>query len=145
AEYGQIRQAKERLGESQLLVDSARMEVQRTVASAYAQYESSTASIAAIQAQISAANEALNGVIEERNVGQRTTLDVLNSQQRVLDAQEDLAAVRRNAVVASYSLLAATGNLTVQSQGLQVAEYRSEVHYEAVKDKWFGLRTVDGR
>jgi len=145
AEYGQIRQAKERLGESQLLVDSARMEVQRTVASAYAQYESSTASIAAIQAQISAANEALNGVIEERNVGQRTTLDVLNSQQRVLDAQEDLAAVRRNAVVASYSLLAATGNLTVQSQGLEVAEYRAEVHYEAVKDKWFGLRTVDGR
>ncbi|WP_439628588.1 TolC family outer membrane protein [Shinella sp.] len=143
AEYGQIRQAKERLGESQLLVDSARMEVQRTIASAHAQYEAANASIAAIRAQIGAANEALNGVIEERNVGQRTTLDVLNAQQNVLDAQEDLAAVQRNAVVASYSLLAATGSLTVRSQGLEVAEYRSEVHFEAVKDKWFGLRTVD--
>ena len=145
AEYGQIRQAKERLGESQLLVDSARMEVQRTIASAHAQYESSIASITAIRAQIDAANQALNGVIEERNVGQRTTLDVLNAQQNVLDAKEDLAAVQRNAVVASYSLLAATGSLTVRSQGLEVAEYRAEVHYEAVKDKWFGLRTVDGR
>jgi outer membrane protein len=145
AEYGQIRQAKERLGESQLLVDSARMEVQRTIASAHAQYEAATASIAAIRVQISAANEALNGVIEERNVGQRTTLDVLNAQQNVLDAQEDLAAVQRNAVVASYSLLAATGSLTVRSQGLDVAEYRSEVHFEAVKDKWFGLRTIDAR
>jgi outer membrane protein len=53
--------------------------------------------------------------------------------------------VQRNAVVASYSLLAATGSLTVRSQGLEVAEYRAEVHYEAVKDKWFGLRTVDGK
>lgn len=144
AEYGQIRQAKERFGESQLLVDSARMEVQRTIASAHAQYEAANASIAAIRAQISAANQALNGVIEERSVGQRTTLDVLNAQQDVLDAQEDLAAVQRNAVVASYSLLAATGALTVRSQGLKVAEYRAEVHYQAVKDKWFGLRTTDG-
>lgn len=145
AEYGQIRQAKERLGESQLQVDSARMEVQRTIASAHAQYEAANASIAAIRVQIDAANQALNGVIEERNVGQRTTLDVLNAQQNVLEAQEDLAAVQRNAVVASYSLLAATGSLTVRSQGLEVAEYRAEVHYEAVKDKWFGLRTVDGK
>jgi outer membrane protein len=145
AEYGQIRQAKERLGESQLQVDSARMEVQRTIASAHAQYEAANASITAIRVQIDAANQALNGVVEERNVGQRTTLDVLNAQQNVLEAQEDLAAVQRNAVVASYSLLAATGSLTVRSQGLEVAEYRAEVHYEAVKDKWFGLRTVDGK
>jgi len=52
---------------------------------------------------------------------------------------------QRNAVVASYSLLASMGRLTIKSQGLQVAEYRAEEHYEAVKDKWFGLRTVDGR
>lgn len=143
AEYGQIRQAKERLGESQLVVDSARMEVQRTVISAHAQYDAASASAAAIGVQINAANEALNGVIEERNVGQRTTLDVLNAQQNVLDAKEDLAAVQRNAVVASYSLLAAMGALTVRNQGLQVAEYRAELHYEAVKDRWFGLRTVD--
>ena len=143
AEYGQIRQAKEQLGQRQLLVDSARMEVQRTIVSAHAQYEASAAAIAAIGAQIEAAKMALNGVVEERNVGQRTTLDVLNAQQNVLDARESLVASQRDAVVASYSLIAATGQLTVRSQGLDVAEYRSEVHYEKVKDKWFGLRTVD--
>ncbi|AOF88660.1 outer membrane efflux protein BepC [Sinorhizobium sp. RAC02] len=145
AEYGQIRQAKEQLGQRQILVDSARMDVQRTIVSAHAQFEASLTSISAIGAQIEAANMALEGVIEERNVGQRTTLDVLNVQQNVLDAREDLAISQRNAVVASYSVLAATGSLTVRSQDLDVAEYRSEVHYEAVKDKWFGLRTVDGR
>ncbi|MCA1440156.1 TolC family outer membrane protein [Ensifer sp. IC4062] len=145
AEYGQIRQAKEILGQQRILVDSARASVQQTVVSAYAQLDSALARITASRSQISAANLALEGVIEERKVGQRTTLDVLDSQQDVLDAQESLAAAQRDAVVASYSLLAAMGRLTVRTQGLAVAEYRSEEHYEAVKDKWFGLRTVDGR
>ncbi|MCA1406880.1 TolC family outer membrane protein [Ensifer sp. IC3342] len=145
AEYGQIRQAKEILGQQRILVDSARASVQQTVVSAYAQLDSALARITSSRAQIAAANLALEGVIEERKVGQRTTLDVLDSQQDVLDAQESLAAAQRDAVVASYSLLAAMGRLTVKTQGLAVAEYRSEEHYEAVKDKWFGLRTVDGR
>jgi outer membrane protein len=145
AEYGQIRQAKEQLGQRQILVDSARMDVQRTIVSAHAQFEASIAAISAIGVQIEAANMALDGVVEERNVGQRTTLDVLNAQRNVLEARESFAISQRNAVVASYSVLAATGNLTVRSQDLEVAEYRSEVHYEAVKDKWIGLRTVDGR
>jgi len=145
AEYGQIRQAKERLGQQRILVDSARAEVQQTVVSAHAQLESALARITASRSQISAANLALEGVVEERKVGQRTTLDVLDAQQDVLIARESLAGAQRDAVVASYALLAAMGKLTVQVQGLQVAEYRPEEHYEAVKDKWFGLRTVDGR
>lgn len=145
AEYGQIRQAKERLGQQRILVDSARAQVQQNVVSAYAQLEAAQALISASRQQISAANQALSGVIEERNVGQRTTLDVLDAQQTVLQAQESLVSAQRNAVVASYSVIAATGRLTIATQGLQVAEYRAEEHYEAVKDKWFGLRTVDGR
>ncbi|MEI3853705.1 MULTISPECIES: TolC family outer membrane protein [Ensifer] len=144
-EYGQIRQAKERLGQQRILVDSARASIQETIVSAYAQLEAAIARISANKAQISAAKLALDGVIEERKVGQRTTLDVLDSQQDVLQAQELLALAQRDAVVASYTLLAASARLTVKSQGLQVAEYRAEEHYEAVKDKWFGLRTVDGR
>ena len=145
AEYGQIRQAKERQGQQRILVDSARAEVQQTIVTAHAQLEGALATITANKAQVNAANMALAGVIEERKVGQRTTLDVLDAQQSVLVAEESLVSSQRNAVVASYSLLAAMGRLTIRSQGLQVAEYRAEEHYEAVKDTWFGLRTVDGR
>lgn len=145
AEFGRIRQAKETLGEQRIMVDSARAAVLQQVTSAYAQMQAATAAISAARKQLSAANLALQGVIEERNVGQKTTLDVLNAQDTVLQAKESLVGYQRNAVVASYSVLAASGKLTVQSQGLEVAEYRSEVHYEAVKDKWIGLRTVDGR
>ncbi|MDX0495902.1 TolC family outer membrane protein [Sinorhizobium medicae] len=145
AEYGQIRQTKEVLGKQRILVDSARASVQEKVVAAHAQLESARAQIQASRAQVSAVNLALQGVIEERNVGQRTTLDVLDALQGVLDAQELLARAQRDAVVASYALLAAMGKLTVQTQGLQVAGYRLEEHYQAVKDKWFGLRTVGGR
>lgn len=145
AEYGNVRKAKETLGEQRIRVDSARASVQQQVTSAYAQMEAATAAISAARKQLSAANLALQGVIEERNVGQKTTLDVLNAQQTVLEAKESLVSYQRNSVVASYSVLAASGRLTIKSQGLDVAEYRSEEHYEAVKDAWFGLRTVDGR
>lgn len=145
AEYGQIRQAKERLGQQQILVDSARAEVQQTIVTAYAQLEAALATITASREQISASRRALSGVIDELKVGQRTTLDVLDAQQSVLVAQESLVTAQRNSVIASYGLLAAMGRLTVKSQGLHVAEYRAEEHYEAVKDKWFGLRTVDGK
>lgn len=145
AEYGQIRQAKERLGQQQILVDSARAEVQQTIVTAYAELEAAYATITASREQISASRRALAGVIDELKVGQRTTLDVLDAQQSVLVAQESLVTAQRNAVSASYGLLASMGRLTVKSQGLHVAEYRADEHYEAVKDKWFGLRTVDGK
>jgi outer membrane protein len=143
AEYGRVRQAKELAGQRRIMVDSVRASVRQQIVSAYAQLRAATASISANGKSVNAAQLALKGVIEERNVGQKTTLDVLNSQQTVLNAKENLVVAQHDAVVASYSVIAAMGRLTVSSQGLQVAEYRSEDHYEAVKDKWFGLRTVD--
>ena len=140
-----VRQAKERLGQQRILVDSARRSIEQSVVSSWTQMEASLALIEANQAQLSAANLALNGVVEERRVGQRTTLDVLNAQQTVLTAKEAIAQSERNAVVASYSVLASTGKLTIDRLGLAVANYRAELHYEATKDRWFGLRTVDGR
>lgn len=145
AEYGQIREAKERLGQQQILLDSVRLEVQKTIVSGMAQYEAAQASIAANLIQLRAANEALDGLIEERKLGQATTLDVLDAQSRVLNAKENLAASQHDAVVASYAIVAAMGHLTIETMKLKVERYDPEIHYKAVKDKWFGLRTVDGR
>ncbi|GKX34007.1 MAG: transporter [Rhizobiaceae bacterium MnEN-MB40S] len=141
----QVRQAKETLGQAQILVDSARRQVQQDVVSMYTNFQASKASIAANEAQVSAAKLALNGVVEEQKVGQSTQLDVLETQTNVLTAQEDLAQSHRDAIVSSYSLLSAMGRLTVNYLNLGVDKYKPEIHYEAVKDKWFGLRTVDGR
>jgi len=140
-----VRQAKEQLGQQRILVDSARRSIEQSVVTSWTQMEAAIATIEANKAQLSASNLALSGVIEERRVGQRTTLDVLNAQQTVLTAKEAISQSERNAIVASYSVLASTGKLTIDYLGSQVTRYQPEVHYEATKDRWYGLRTVDGR
>ncbi|PWW04215.1 outer membrane protein [Hoeflea marina] len=140
-----VRQSKEALGQQRILVDSARRAIQQSIVSSWSQMEAARATIAANKAQVQAASLAVNGVVEQRNVGQSTTLDVLNAQQSVITGKQALAAAEYNAVVAAYAVLAGTGRLTVDRLGLQVAAYKPEVHYEATKDRWYGLRTVDGR
>lgn len=141
----QVRQSKEQLGQARIEVDVARDSVRAAVASAWSQLESARASVEANREGVRAARLALEGVVEERKVGQRTTLDVLNQQNELVAVQIALVQAERNVVVASYALLQAVGRLTAGHLGLQVAEHKPEEHYEAVKDKWIGLRTPDGR
>ena len=82
---------------------------------------------------------------EEARVGQRTTLDVLNAQQTLLNSRVSLVSAQRDRVVASYAVLATIGRLSITSLGLPVKQYNPIVHFEQVKDKWFGLRTPDGK
>lgn len=140
-----VRQNKEVLGQRRIEVDEAVDNVRAAVVSAYSQLEAARASVIANQTQLEAANLALQGSIEERKVGQRTTLDVLNTQQEVINAQIALAQARRDLVVASYAALSAIGKLDVPTLKLSVARYEPEDHYHAVKDKWYGLRTPDGQ
>lgn len=141
----QVRKSKESLGQARIEVDVSHDQVRAAVTSAWSQYTASSENVSAIRETVSAAQLALAGVIEERNVGQRTTLDVLDSQADVINAQIALVEAERNVVVASYAILSAVGNLSARRLSLQVAEYKPEEHYNAVKDKWYGLRTPDGR
>ncbi|MDN5927825.1 MAG: TolC family outer membrane protein [Hyphomicrobiales bacterium] len=141
----QVRQAKESLGQARIQVDVSRDQVRAVVAAAWSQYQAAQESSRANAEAVKAAQLALDGVIEERNVGQRTTLDVLNSQADLITAQINQVSAARDVVVASYAIVSATGRLSAGRLGLQVAEYQPEEHYNAVKDKWYGLRTPDGR
>jgi outer membrane protein len=140
-----VRQQKERLGQARIDVDVAVDQVRAIVTSSWSQLDAAFASVTANKALVSAAQLALDGVVEERKVGQRTTLDVLNAQRDVTNALISLAASERDVVVGSYAVLSAMGRLNVRRLGLGVAEHKPEEHYKAVKDKWFGLRTPDGR
>jgi outer membrane protein len=145
AEYAQIRQAKEQFGQARLQADLARDQVRAAVVSSWGVYQNARAVIQAQQAAVKAAEIALNGVREEAKVGQRTTLDVLNAQQALLNVRVNLVSAQRDRVVGSYSVLASAGMLSAQKLGLRVDAYDPTVHYDQVKDKWIGLRTPDGR
>lgn len=140
-----VRQSKERLGKARIEVDVIRDQVRQGISAAWAQYEAAKANVVSTRAGIAAAQLALEGVIEERKVGQSTTLDVLKTQNDLTDAQIAQVKAQHDLVVASYAILTASGRMTARYLGLQVTEYKPEQHYEAVKDKWIGLRTPDGR
>jgi outer membrane protein len=145
AEYSAIRQSKETLGQQRLNVDVNRDEARATVVQSWGQLDAAKAQIEATTAQVNAAEIALNGVREEARVGQRTTLDVLNAQQELVNARVALVTAQHDRVVSSYTLLAAVGRLSMQRLGLNVMIYDPQVHYQQVRDAWIGVRTPDGR
>jgi outer membrane protein len=144
-EYSAIRQAKETLGQRRIDLDTQRDLTQATVVQRWGQLEAAKGQIQSTQAQVAAAEIALNGVREEARVGQRTTLDVLNAQQELVNARVALVTAQRDRVVASYSLLAAVGRLNIPTLGLKISVYDPMVHYQQVRDSWVGVRTPDGR
>jgi outer membrane protein len=145
SEYAAIRQAKEIMGQRRIDLDTARDQVRQSVVQSWGQLDAAKANIEATQAQVQAAEIALNGVREEARVGQRTTLDVLNAQQELVNARVSLVSAQRDRVVASYTLLSAVGRLSPQTLGLRVPAYDPRVHYHQVRDSWVGVRTPDGR
>ena len=145
SEYSIIRQSKETLGQRRIELDVQRDLVRASVVQSWSQLQATKAQIIAAQAQVTATEVALNGVREEARVGQRTTLDVLNAQQELVNARVALVTAQRDRVVASYTLLAAVGRLGPEVLGLKTEIYDGRVHYHQVRDKWIGVRTPDGR
>ncbi|QGM99064.1 TolC family outer membrane protein [Methylocystis parvus] len=145
AEYASIRQAKEQLGQARLNADVQRDSVRASVVSSYGLLETAKASIVSGQAAVKAAETALAGVREEAKVGQRTTLDVLNAQQSLLNARVNLVLSQRDRVVASYAALGSIGRLSAGELNLAVSLYDPAIHYDQVRSKWFGVDTPDGR
>ncbi|MGH8371605.1 MAG: TolC family outer membrane protein [Gammaproteobacteria bacterium] len=87
---------------------------------AWQAYQTASAGLAAINAQITAAQSAYDGVKAEYKEGERTTLDVLNAEQELLSAQVNRLRAQRDEIVAEYALKAATGQLTAAALSLPV-------------------------
>lgn len=117
-------------------------QIREAVISAWAGIQSADAQISAANAAVSAGRTVLDGVIQERDLGTRTTLDVLNAQAELTTAREGLINASSNKVIATFSLLAAIGRLTAPDLALAV-EVKTAVPYnQAVEDVWQELRTV---
>lgn len=138
AEHSRVRAAKQTVGQRLAELDGARRLAAETAVRAFRQYESARARVESISAQIRAAGVALEGVRQEAQVGSRTTLDVLNAEQELLNAQVQLVSAQRDAVVGHYTLLSATGQLTARALALPVEYYDEERNYKNVRDVWIG-------
>ena len=93
--------------------------------------------------QVKAAEIAFEGVQQELEVGSRTTLDVLNQQQELLNARVALTRSERDEVVAGFALLAAVGRLTAKELGLPVQLYDPVENYEMQTWRPLGAATYE--
>jgi len=140
--------ALERANAAQINVEGERRETLRTVSSAFAQAISARASLQAGEEAVRAATVAAEGVRQEAQVGLRTTLDVLNQELELRNAEVTLASARRNEYVAQANLLAAMGRLEGPDLDPTLERYDPTANYERVRNRgalpWDGLiETLD--
>ncbi len=141
----QIRQSKETLAQTRIVLDRVRAQAETASVAAWATNEGSRIALAAATSEVKAAEIALSGVQKEAQAGQRTTLDVLNSQQDLTAARSRLIVAQRDRVVASYTLLSAIGRLDHIRLALNTPDYDAQTHYNQVRDAWHGVRTPSGQ
>jgi len=139
------RQAKEISAQSRLVLDQVRNQARTAAIGAWVANEGAKVAVTASESEVRAATVALAGVQREAAGGQRTTVDVLNSQQDLILAKARLIGALRDRVIASYTLLSAIGRLDVKTLALNTPDYLPEVHYHQVRDAWHGLRTPSGQ
>jgi outer membrane protein len=99
----------------------------------WATLEVSAAAIVATEEQVAAAQTAFDGVRQEAEVGSRTTLDVLDQEQELLDARNDRLRAQAQRYLGVYQLLATMGLMTVDHLQLGIATYDPEAYFNAVK------------
>ncbi|MCS6890770.1 MAG: TolC family outer membrane protein [Rhodovarius sp.] len=139
AEHSLVRQARQAAQQARALVEDARRQAVQQAASAWETLHSTRAQVTAVRAQIRAAEIALDGVQREAIVGSRTTLDVLNAEQELLNARVALVRALADNITASYAINASIGRLTAQDLGLPVELYDMRAYYNAVRDRWLGF------
>ncbi len=133
AEYSAIRQARQLNSADRIRIAETERLIRESVANAWEGLRSTQSVIESSEEQVRANEIAFEGVQQEAQVGSRTTLDVLDAEQELLDSRVALVRAKRDEHVAAYSLLAATGSLTAQDLGLPVQVYDATRHYRSVR------------
>ncbi len=139
AEYSQVRQARQTAQQARQVVNDQRRQATQQATSAWETLTAARAQVDSVRAQIRAAEIALDGVQREAIVGSRTTLDVLNAEQELLNARVSLVRALANVITASHSLAASVGRLTARDLSLPVQIYDMEAYYNAVRTRWAGF------
>ncbi|MCR9111463.1 TolC family outer membrane protein [Marivita sp. XM-24bin2] len=109
-------------------------QVTQNVGNAYAQLRIAQASLESTERQVRAATVAFRGVREEAALGARTTLDVLNAEQELLNARSARISAQVDESIAAYRVLSTLGRLTATDLQLNVQQYDPVSYYNLVKE-----------
>jgi len=141
--YSRVREAKQRASETRSdLFETQRASIEDAT-DAWESLQTARSQILAFESEVRAQEIALEGVRQEARVGARTTLDVLDAEQELLDSRVNLVSARRDEIVASHEVLGAIGRLTARDLALPVDLYDFTVNYGEVADKLIGTGIID--
>ncbi|WP_158744343.1 TolC family outer membrane protein [Acidisphaera sp. L21] len=138
AEYSGVRQARQTEQQSRKTVDDTRRQVIQSALSSWETLVAARSTIESTRSAIRANEIALEGTQREAIVGSRTTLDVLNAEQALLQSRVTLVQNLASLVTSSYNVAAALGRLTARDLNLNVPLYDDTAYYKAVHDRLFG-------
>lgn len=141
AEYSDIRRAKQTASQRRLQILGVERQVVELVRIAWEEYRAAQSQIIASGSQVRANAIALDGVRQEAAVGSRTTLDVLDAEQELLDSRVNLVTSERNEYIAGFVLVSAVGRLNAVSLDLSVDLYDPDDNYKNVRYKFIGWGT----
>jgi len=115
-------------------LQQAGLVVAQNVGVAWSNVAVASSSITAGDERVRASRTAFDGVREEATLGARTTLDVLDAEQELLDAQFSLVSAQASRHVGTYQVLFTMGLLTVDHLRLGIPTYDAAAYYNAVKN-----------
>lgn len=141
----QVREAKQTASQLRISILSASRDVREAVVDSWYIFKAAGQTIESFRTQVSANQLALEGVRQEAQVGTRTTLDVLDAEQELVNSQVSLVTAQRDQVVAGYQLIASVGRMTARDLNLSVEYYDAEENYRNVRNKLWGVKadTID--
>lgn len=134
----QARHADERIG---FEIRDAERSIDAAVRQIWAQIDAAQQAVKSSRLQVQAAEIAFEGVELEQSVGTRTTLDVLDAEQEVLNAKLSLIRAERNLDGATFQLLSILGVFDAEGIRLPVGLYDPIENFEAIKDDKLRLLT----
>ena len=143
-----IRQALEDDNTQRIAVETARRLAVQVVSQAWNQLLAAQAGVTSNQKQVDADQIAWEGTRQEAQVGLRTTLDVLNAEQELHNAQLALVNSRHDQYIANASLLDVMGRLEVRYLVSGVTPYDPDKAFRKVRNAGstpldIGVSTID--
>jgi TolC family type I secretion outer membrane protein len=140
-----VRQARQIANQRRIDLENARRLAREQSSQQFIALVTARARVRALLTQIRALEIALDGVEQEARVGSRTTLDVLDAEQELLNGKVNLVQTQQSEIFASYQLAAAVGRLTASDMHLQVNLYDPTEYYNANRTRWFGFGGATNR
>jgi TolC family type I secretion outer membrane protein len=134
-----IREAREKLFAQQELLKLETENLAASIVSSKSSYDYSFSRIIAYKKQIESNKIYLDGLKQEFQLGERTTLDVLDGEQELLESELDLIKAYKDYFISYYEVMFFIGKLNAKDLSLNVEIFDDEKNYNKVKKRWLDI------